>query len=248
MGLIIPVCECDVVPLTRRLYTKGLPPAIGIAFLLSAPVMNPIVLLSTYTAFGFGPIFWGRIGISLIVAIITGLVFSGQPESEVLVEQSTIPICSIHTHTNGEKLSFKENFVQLVQIATEELFEMGQYLIMGSLLAALMQTLLPQNTLLALGTGPLISILLLIGLAVSAFYLLYRRRFRSPILRRQFLNRRHPRLSCLRPHGGYQIHFHVQQGIQKENRRLPGDDPIIPCDPDHIIRKLQVRDMKRRFP
>ena len=166
MGLIIPVCECGVVPLTRRLYTKGLPPAIGIAFLLSAPVMNPIVLLSTYTAFGFGPVFWGRIGISLIVAIITGLVFSGQPESEVLIEQSTIPVCSIHTHTNGEKLSFKENFVQLVQIATEELFEMGQYLIMGSLLAALMQTLLPQNTLLALGTGPLISILLLIGLAV----------------------------------------------------------------------------------
>jgi uncharacterized membrane protein YraQ (UPF0718 family) len=37
---------------------------------------------------------------------------------------------------------------------------------MGSLLAALMQTLLPQNTLLSLGTGPLISILLLIGLAV----------------------------------------------------------------------------------
>ena len=166
MGLIIPVCECGVVPLTRRLYTKGLPPAIGIAFLLSAPVMNPIVLLSTYTAFGFGPVFWGRIGISLIVAIITGLVFSGQPESEVLIEQSAIPVCSIHTHTNGEKLSFKENFGQLVQIATEELFEMGQYLIMGSLLAALMQTLLPQNTLLALGTGPLISILLLIGLAV----------------------------------------------------------------------------------
>lgn len=166
MGLVVPVCECGVVPLARRLYKKGLPPAIGIAFLLSAPVMNPIVLLSTYTAFGFGPVFWGRIGISLTVATITGLIFSKQSESEILIEQNAIPVCSIHVHTNGKRLSLKEKLIQLVQIATEELFEMGQYLIMGSLLAALMQTLLPQNTLLSLGTGPLISILLLIGLAV----------------------------------------------------------------------------------
>ena len=166
MGLVFPVCECGVVPLTRRLFRKGLPPAIGIAFLLSAPVLNPIVILSTYTAFGFGPVFWGRIGISLTVAVITGLVFSRQPESDILIKQSEIPVCSLHAHTGSEKQSFKEKIVQLAGIATEELFEMGQYLIMGSLLAALMQTLLPQNTLLALGTGPLISILLLIALAI----------------------------------------------------------------------------------
>ncbi len=166
LGLIFPVCECGVVPLTRRLYKKGLPPAIGITFLLSAPVMNPIVLLSTYTAFGLGTIFWGRIGICLTVAIITGLIFSKQPESELLIDQSEIPVCSIHAHTKHEDQSLKTKTVQLIRIATEELFEMGQYLILGSLLAALMQTLLPQNTLLALGAGPLISILLLIALAV----------------------------------------------------------------------------------
>jgi hypothetical protein len=165
MGLIFPVCECGVVPLTRRLYQKGLPPAIGIAFLMAAPVLNPIVILSTYTAFGFGPVFWGRIGVSLIVAVITGWVFSKQPESEILVEQCEIPVCSIHSHSNGEKLTLKEKFVQLARIATEELFEMGKYLIIGSLLAALMQTIIPQNTLLALGTGPLFSILLMILLA-----------------------------------------------------------------------------------
>ena len=165
LGLIFPVCECGVVPLTRRLYNKGLPPAIGIAFLMAAPILNPIVILSSYTAFGFGPVFWGRIGISLIVAIITGLIFSKQPKSEILVEQSEIPSCSIHSHASGEKTSLKEKLLQLARIATEELFEMGKYLIIGSLLAALMQTLIPQNTLLALGTGPLISILILTLLA-----------------------------------------------------------------------------------
>ncbi len=166
LGLIFPVCECGVVPLTRRLYTKGLPPAIGIAFLLAAPVLNPIVILSTYTAFGFGVIFWGRMVISLVVAVITGLIFSMLPESELLIPINEVPVCSTHTHSGSEKQSFKEKILQSASIAIEELFEMGKYLILGGLLAALMQTLLPQNTLLAMGTGPFISILLLVALAV----------------------------------------------------------------------------------
>jgi hypothetical protein len=61
LGLLFPVCECGVVPVTRRLYEKGLPLSIGVAFLMAAPVINPVVLFSTYAAFGFGPVFWGRI-------------------------------------------------------------------------------------------------------------------------------------------------------------------------------------------
>lgn len=52
MGMIFPVCECGVVPVTRRLYEKGLPLSIGAAFLLAAPVVNPVVFVSTYAAFG----------------------------------------------------------------------------------------------------------------------------------------------------------------------------------------------------
>lgn len=166
LGLIFPVCECGVVPLTRRLFKKGLPLSMGITFLLAAPVLNPIVILSTCTAFGFGPVFWGRIGISLLVAVTTGLIFSGQPEAEVLLAgQTAAPVCEIHDHGSAEPRPDKRKFIQVVRIAAEELFEMGQFLILGSLLAALMQTLVPQNTLLALGKGPLVSILLLAALA-----------------------------------------------------------------------------------
>jgi hypothetical protein len=42
---------------------------------------------------------------------------------------------------------------------------MGRYLIVGSILAALMQTIVPQATLLALGSGPVISIIVLMALA-----------------------------------------------------------------------------------
>ncbi|MCB1244513.1 MAG: permease, partial [Verrucomicrobiae bacterium] len=52
LGAIFPVCECAIVPVIRRLIKKGLPLACAITYMLSAPIINPIVILSTYTAFG----------------------------------------------------------------------------------------------------------------------------------------------------------------------------------------------------
>ncbi len=92
MGLFFPVCECGVVPLTRRLFQKGAPTAVGISFLLAAPVLNPIVIASTYAAFGFGQVFWGRIGLTLVIAVITGLIFSRQGDvNQILREPVALP-------------------------------------------------------------------------------------------------------------------------------------------------------------
>ena len=52
-----------------------------------------------------------------------------------------------------------------MQVASDEFFEMGRFLILGSALAALMQTLVPQESLLALGTGNVLSVLFMQALA-----------------------------------------------------------------------------------
>jgi uncharacterized membrane protein YraQ (UPF0718 family) len=44
----------------RRLIKKGLPSHVGIVFMLSAPIINPVVYASTYFAFKSSPC-WGRI-------------------------------------------------------------------------------------------------------------------------------------------------------------------------------------------
>ena len=51
MGLIFPVCECAIVPITRRLISKGVPVGLGVTFMLSVPIVNPVVIMSTYYAF-----------------------------------------------------------------------------------------------------------------------------------------------------------------------------------------------------
>ena len=76
LGLIFPICECGTVPLARRLFRKGLPLPAGISFLLAAPVLNPIVILSTATAFGWGRMLLWRLGLSLLMAVSVGLAFS----------------------------------------------------------------------------------------------------------------------------------------------------------------------------
>ncbi|WP_319406443.1 permease [uncultured Desulfosarcina sp.] len=52
LGLVFPVCECAIVPVVRRLFSKGLPLGAGIAFLLGGPIVNPLVALSTAVAYG----------------------------------------------------------------------------------------------------------------------------------------------------------------------------------------------------
>lgn len=52
IGVLFPSCECGIVPITRRLIKKGMPLNAGVAFMLTGPIVNPIVLFSSYIAFG----------------------------------------------------------------------------------------------------------------------------------------------------------------------------------------------------
>jgi uncharacterized membrane protein YraQ (UPF0718 family) len=164
MGFAFPVCECGVVPLTRRLFKKGLPVAAGVAFLLAAPIINPVVLASTFAAYGLGKVLFARFGFGLLVAVSVGLIFSLNPSPAHMLRPRTLkvedgPAGSLAPAGAPEPL--KARLRQATQIAGDEFFEMGLYLVIGSLLAALMQTLVPQSLLLALGSGPFTSVLVM---------------------------------------------------------------------------------------
>lgn len=172
MGVAFPVCECGVVPVVRRLYEKGLPLSIGIAFLLAAPVVNPIVILSTYSAFGWGPIFVGRITFSFLIAVVVGLLFSRAKPEEVLLPAVCAAhqdaCCSVHDHPHSHDHPHRplgQRFREAFNLAGDDFFDMARYLIVGSMLAAAMQTVVPQSTLLAVGQGPVISVLVMQALA-----------------------------------------------------------------------------------
>lgn len=79
-GGLFPACECGIVPITRRLVAKGVPVHAAVGFLLTGPLINPIVILSTYMAFGNDIQMAAlRMGIGFIaaltIALIIGLFF-----------------------------------------------------------------------------------------------------------------------------------------------------------------------------
>lgn len=166
LGFTFPVCECGVVPVTRRLYQKGLPLSVGIAFLLSAPVVNPVVILSTYTAFGWGPVLWGRLVFSILIAFAVGLLFTFARPEEILRNPTLEPALSDHeTCPPSIPLPLATRLWQAFATSGDDFLDMARYLVIGSLLAAAMQTVVPQATLLGLGSGPVLSILVLMALA-----------------------------------------------------------------------------------
>ncbi|MFN8449951.1 MAG: permease [Anaerolineae bacterium] len=171
MGFVFPVCECGVVPVVRRLYTKGLPMSVGVTFLLAAPALNPIALVSTYVAFGFGPVLIGRFVFTALVAMAVGLVFAfaARPQ-DVLRPTTVVPVMGgsgdvIPLYARAPRKPLLVGLRDSVVSAGDEFYEMGRYLIIGSLLAAAMQTLISQDVLLALGRGPVISVIVMQALA-----------------------------------------------------------------------------------
>ena len=51
LGLIFPMCECGSVIVIRRFIKKGLPLSAAVTYMLAAPIVSPIVALSTFAAF-----------------------------------------------------------------------------------------------------------------------------------------------------------------------------------------------------
>ena len=181
LGIALPVCECGIVVVVRRLLAKGLPLRVGVAFLLAAPVVNPIVFASTLTAFGAGKMLAGRFTLSFAIAALIALLFGTARPGEVLRDQpgGDDPHHHGHGHHHHHHHHHEHHHHQDAGVerlpgrvraalgaAADDLFDVGRYLVIGSLLAAVLQALVPREAILAVGSAPVSSV---VALSVLAF-------------------------------------------------------------------------------
>jgi len=73
VAFLLPVCDCSAVPIFRSLLRKGVPLSAATTLMLASPAINPLVIASTYYAFGSWSLVATRIGLSVIVALSVGL-------------------------------------------------------------------------------------------------------------------------------------------------------------------------------
>ena len=173
LGIVLPVCECGIVVVVRRLLAKGLPLRVAVAFLLAAPVVNPIVFASTLTAFGAGKMLLARFVLSFAIASCIAFLFGAARPSQVL---SGAPPgagsgagAGEHGHhhgpLDGDAARPLARVGAALGAAADDLFDVGRFLIVGSLLAAALQALVPQEAILGVASGAVSSVMVLSALA-----------------------------------------------------------------------------------
>ncbi len=77
LGCILPTCECGSILIVRKLIAKKAPVPFALNYMLAGVVINPIVILSTWTAFPGKPqIVIFRLLISMTTALVTTFIIS----------------------------------------------------------------------------------------------------------------------------------------------------------------------------
>lgn len=139
-GFFLPVCDCASVPVFKSLLKKGVPPAVAICFLAASPVINPVVLISTYYAFGFqwSAVFW-RTGLGLICGLLIGISFWKVKVEEILLEKERFygNECGVETQALKEVSPIFLWFLH----SRREFFQVVPYLMGGILLSSVFQSI-----------------------------------------------------------------------------------------------------------
>jgi uncharacterized membrane protein YraQ (UPF0718 family) len=177
LGVFFPVCECGNVPLARGLMLKGFSVSESMTFLLAAPIVNPITIITTYQAFGFDDgILVARILGGFAIANLIGWVFSRHPDPDRILTPGFAAECSLpddHSHATSR-------WQESVTLFAREAAVIMPVLVIGALIAGLVQVGVPRSVLVELGGNPLWSILAMLVLAfiisvcsnVDAFFIL----------------------------------------------------------------------------
>jgi uncharacterized protein len=182
LGFALPACECGNVPVARRLLAGGAPLGSALGFLFAAPVLNPIVLASTWAAFPDQPwLLAARPLAALLLALALSALLQQWPEGQLLepalLEERRLsqPLAEIgllerRSGLVGTALAApppeRPSLATVLEHSSREFLDLAGLLVLGSALAAVVQTLLPRTWLLAVGGAPTISVLSLMLMAV----------------------------------------------------------------------------------
>jgi uncharacterized membrane protein YraQ (UPF0718 family) len=188
LGIIFPMCECGIIPVMRRLIRKGLPLSCCIAYLLAGPIINVIVMLSTYFAFSgmenlreqggafsyqMGGIMMMvmRVSLGYLVAVVTALIVERQYQkygNELLTPiAQPAPARADEVAVPPEQKTLGKRLSNISETSLHDFIDITVFLIIGALLASTVRQLVTTDEIAAVGRGfPYLAIILMMALAI----------------------------------------------------------------------------------
>ena len=184
LGLVLPMCECGSVVVIRRFIRKGLPLSCAVTYMLAAPIVSPIVALSTFAAFkGQSPGLMTslRLSIGFIIAVAVGLIVQRLRVSAVMqlemIEPDTgrnragLRMAAIPGNEDGRELAagatFGQKVLQAIQSATADFLDVAFFLIIGCAITSIFNTAVRQDVILPFATHLPVAIVTMMGLAAG---------------------------------------------------------------------------------
>ena len=154
-GVALPGCECGAVPIAGRLTARGAPAAAALAFMLAAPAINPVVLVSTAVAFPGRPeVVAARFVASLVTAVAVGLLWA-RLGREAWIDRDRRRIIEAETRWRS-----------FTQTTLHDFLHAGGWLVIGAMTAAGLQVAVPRALLDAVAGHHALAVVALAGLAV----------------------------------------------------------------------------------
>jgi uncharacterized membrane protein YraQ (UPF0718 family) len=175
-GMFLPVCECGNVPLARGLMGRGYSVGDSITFLLAAPIVNPVTIITTHQAFGFDDgILVARLVAGYAIANLVGWLLSLHPHPERLLSAKFARECHLPQSHHGATRAQRVGSMFVAESTA-----LMPALMIGALIAGSIQVGVSREILITLGTDPIISVLAMLLLAfvisvcanVDAFFIL----------------------------------------------------------------------------
>jgi uncharacterized membrane protein YraQ (UPF0718 family) len=155
-GAALPGCECASVPIAARLRANGVSPSAAFAFMLAAPAINPVVLVSTAVAFPGRPrVVLARFLASLLTSVAVGLIWS-RIGREAWLRQ-----------TRSRLVEGESRWASFTETASQDFLHAGGWLVVGAIAAATLQVAVPRSLLHQLAGNQLLAALCLGLLAVA---------------------------------------------------------------------------------
>jgi len=168
MGLVFPMCECGIVPVIRRLIGKGLPVSNAIAYMLAAPIVNPIVAFSTYMAFRGQhamEMMVLRLGLGFVVAVIAACAVH-QLSANTVLREGVITAAGPVEHSGGNRGRLFPRFGNALRVTVTDFFDVMIYFLLGAAVSTLFSTSVNQLFVTPLASNDWLAVFAMMTLAV----------------------------------------------------------------------------------
>jgi hypothetical protein len=182
LGLVLPMCECASVVVIRRLIRKGLPLSCAITYMMAAPIVSPVVALSTYVAFrGQNPLEMTtlRMVLGFLIAVGVGMLVRDIPPDKLLQPAMleslpgkrrtglSMAVAGDDTAMDLADEGVKGKLFRTVQSATSDFLDVTFFFVVGAAIASTFNTAVNQSVLVPVATNPTLSVMAMMVLAFA---------------------------------------------------------------------------------